>query len=70
MSSGRIQAISPLAAARISVWGLRFARAEAQIALPLLFERFSSLHLDPDRPIEHKHVPVFNGLKALWVRTG
>lgn len=48
--------------------GAPLARAEAQIALPLLFERFPSLHLDPDHPIEHKRVPVFNGLKALWVR--
>jgi cytochrome P450 len=50
--------------------GAPLARAEAQIAIPLLFERFPNLRLDPDHPIEHKHVPVFNGLKALWVGTG
>lgn len=49
--------------------GAPLARAEAQIALPLLFERFPGLRLDPDRPIERKHVPVFKGLDALWVRT-
>jgi hypothetical protein len=49
--------------------GAPLARAEAQIAIPLLLERFPELRLDPDGAIEHKAVPVFNGLKALWVRT-
>jgi cytochrome P450 len=49
--------------------GAPLARAEAQIALPLLFERFPRLHIDPQHPIEHKAVPVFNGLRDLWVRT-
>jgi cytochrome P450 len=49
--------------------GAPLARAEAQIALPLLFERFPHLHIDPQHPIEHKAVPVFNGLRDLWVRT-
>jgi cytochrome P450 len=49
--------------------GAPLARAEAQIAIPLLFERFPSLHPDPQRAIEHKHVPIFNGLTALWVRS-
>ena len=48
--------------------GAPLARAEAQIAIPLLFERFPSLRLDPRYAIEHKGVPVFNGLTALWVR--
>jgi len=48
--------------------GAPLARAEAEIAIRLLFERFRSLRLDPQHPIEHKQVPVFNGLKALWVR--
>jgi cytochrome P450 len=47
--------------------GAPLARAEAQIAIPLLFERFPSLRLDLQHPIEHKRVPVFNGLRALWV---
>jgi cytochrome P450 len=47
--------------------GAPLARAEAQIALRLLFERFPQLRLDPDHPIEHKAVPIFNGLKELWV---
>jgi cytochrome P450 len=47
--------------------GAALARAEAQIAIPLLFERFPGLRLDPQHPIEHKRVPVFNGLTALWV---
>jgi cytochrome P450 len=49
--------------------GAPLARAEAQIAIPLLFERFPSLRLDPQRAFEHKHVPIFNGLAALWVRS-
>jgi cytochrome P450 len=48
--------------------GAPLARAEAQIAIPLLFERFPGLHLDPPRAIEHKCTPVFNGLTALWVQ--
>jgi cytochrome P450 len=48
--------------------GAPLARAEAQIAIPLLFERFPSLCLDPQHAIEHKRVPVFNGLRELWVR--
>lgn len=48
--------------------GAPLARAEAQIAIPLLFERFPSLRLDPQHAIEHKCAPVFNGLTALWVQ--
>jgi hypothetical protein len=48
--------------------GAPLARAEAQIAIPLLFERFPILRLDPQHAIEHKDVPVFNGVRALWVR--
>jgi len=48
--------------------GAPLARAEAEIATRLLFDRFPSLRLDPRHPIEHKQVPVFNGLRALWVR--
>jgi len=49
--------------------GAPLARAEAQIAIPLLFERFPNLWLDPDHAVERKDAPVFNGVKALWVRT-
>jgi cytochrome P450 len=49
--------------------GAPLARAEAQLAIPLLFEHFPSLRLDPQHPIEHKAAPVFNGLTALWVRS-
>jgi cytochrome P450 len=48
--------------------GAPLARAEAQIAIPLLFERFPDIRLDPGHPIEHKSSPFFNGLKALQVR--
>jgi cytochrome P450 len=48
--------------------GAPLARAEAQIAISALFERFPALQLDQQRAIEHKRAPVFNGLEALWVR--
>ncbi|HKM64371.1 MAG TPA: cytochrome P450 [Acidisphaera sp.] len=47
--------------------GAPLARAEAQIALPLLFERFPGLAIDQARPIRRKAAPIFNGLEALWV---
>jgi cytochrome P450 len=47
--------------------GAPLARAEAQIAIAALFERFPRLRLDPQHAIEHKRAPVFNGLQALWV---
>ena len=48
--------------------GAPLARAEAQIAISALFERFPALQLDQQRTIEHKRAPVFNGLESLWVR--
>jgi cytochrome P450 len=48
--------------------GAPLARAEAQIAIAALFERFPRLRLDPQYAVEHKRAPVFNGLEALWVR--
>ena len=48
--------------------GAPLARAEAQIAIAALLERFPRLRLDPQRAVEHKRAPVFNGLEALWVR--
>jgi cytochrome P450 len=47
--------------------GAPLARAEAQIAIAALFERFPRLRLDPQHVVEHKRAPVFNGLEALWV---
>jgi hypothetical protein len=49
--------------------GASLARAEAQIALSLLLERFPYFQLDARHAVERKTVPVFNGLKALWLRT-
>ncbi len=49
--------------------GAPLARAEAQIGIPLLFDRFPALRLDPDHAVVRKAAPVFNGLDALWVRT-
>jgi cytochrome P450 len=49
--------------------GAPLARAEAQIAIAQLFGRFPGLRLDPQRAIEHKRAPVFNGLTALWLRS-
>ena len=41
------------------------ARAEAQIAIATLLERFPSLQLDPEHGVEYKRAPVFNGREAL-----
>jgi cytochrome P450 len=48
--------------------GAPLARAEAQIALSMLFERFPKLRLRTDCPFERRTTPNFNGPKALWVR--
>ncbi|WP_027578120.1 cytochrome P450 [Bradyrhizobium sp. Ai1a-2] len=48
--------------------GAPLARAEAQIALSMLFERFPKLRLRTDRPLERRTMLNFNGLEALWVR--
>ena len=47
--------------------GAPLARAEAQIALSMLFERFPKLRLRTDRPSKRRMLN-FNGLEALWVR--
>jgi hypothetical protein len=64
-SGGRTPRISPLVAARITASARRSPRAEAQIAIAALFERFPRLRLDPQYAVEHKRVPVFNELEAL-----
>ena len=48
--------------------GAPLARAEAQIALSMLFEHFPKLRLRAERPLERRTTLNFNGLKALWVR--
>jgi cytochrome P450 len=48
--------------------GAPLARAEAQIALSMLLERFPKLRLRTDRPLERRTMLNFNGLEALWVR--
>jgi cytochrome P450 len=48
--------------------GAPLARAEAQIALSMLFEQFPKLRLRTDRPLERRTMLNFTGLKALWVR--
>ena len=47
--------------------GAPLARAEVEIAIGVLLERFPALRLDPARPPQRKSVPVFNGVDALWV---
>jgi cytochrome P450 len=47
--------------------GAPLARAEAEIAIGVLLERFPNLRCDESRPPRRKSVPVFNGLEALWV---
>jgi cytochrome P450 len=49
--------------------GAPLARAEAQIGIATLLRRFPHLSLDPAAKVEHKRIPVFNGVAALWVRT-
>jgi cytochrome P450 len=48
--------------------GAPLARAEAQIALSMLFEQFPKLRLRTDHPLERRTMLNFNGLEALWVR--
>jgi cytochrome P450 len=47
--------------------GAPLARAEAQIALACVFERFPNLRLS-GKALERKSIPVFNGWKEIWVR--
>lgn len=50
--------------------GAPLARAEAQIGIGLLLERFPHLTLDPARPPRRKAVPTFNGWETLWLSAG
>ncbi|AEU38026.1 cytochrome P450 [Granulicella mallensis] len=47
--------------------GAPLARAETQIALSLIIERFPGLHLNSDFAPVHRTLPSFNGLDSLWV---
>jgi cytochrome P450 len=47
--------------------GAPLARAEAEIALTLLLDRFPRLALDPGKPPARKLAPAFSGLSSLWV---
>jgi hypothetical protein len=49
--------------------GAPLARAEAQIALPLIFTRFPKLRLMPGHTPLRKSLPNFNGWESLWVDT-
>ena len=46
--------------------GAPLARAEAQVAIARLFERFPNLRFT-NKPLERKSLPVFNGWKEIWV---
>ncbi len=50
--------------------GAPLARAQAQIAIPMLFERFPELRLDPGRAVERRAMPPFHGPTALWALAG
>ncbi|MGB5078427.1 MAG: cytochrome P450 [Sphingorhabdus sp.] len=47
--------------------GAGLGKAQAKIALPLLFERFANLGFAPDREIKHKVAPAFNGYGEIWL---
>lgn len=49
--------------------GAPLARAEAQIAVPLIFTRFPKLRLMADFTPVRKTSPSFNGLESLWVES-
>lgn len=34
----------------------------------MLLSRYPKLKLSPKHPVERKAVPIFNGLRALWVQ--
>ena len=48
--------------------GAPLARAEGQIAIPLVFSRFPRIRLAEAKPRQHKANPAFNGLESLWVQ--
>jgi cytochrome P450 len=51
--------------------GAPLARAEGQIAIPLIFEQFPHLRLNEDAaPPVRKAIPSISGFETLWVETG
>jgi len=50
--------------------GAPLARAEAQIGLSALFERFPKIRLSETRFPVRKSIPAFNGLESLYVEVG
>jgi cytochrome P450 len=50
--------------------GAPLARAEGQIAIAMLFERFPRLQLAPDYVPTHRVTPSLRGLESLWALTG
>jgi cytochrome P450 len=47
--------------------GAGLGKAQAKIALPMLFERFPNLAFAPDREVKHKIAPAFNGYGEIWL---
>lgn len=47
--------------------GAGLGKAQAKIALPMLFERFSNLAFAPEREVKHKIAPAFNGYGEIWL---
>jgi cytochrome P450 len=67
-SNDEISVTTHLAGGAHFCLGAPLARAEAQIALSMLFKRFPNLRLRTDRALERRMTLNFNGLEALWVR--
>jgi cytochrome P450 len=47
--------------------GAGLGKAQAKIALPMLFERFPNLAFAPGREVKHKVAPAFNGYGEIWL---
>jgi len=47
--------------------GAGLGKAQARIALPMLFDRFPDLAFAPDKAPMHKIAPAFNGYGELWL---
>ena len=47
--------------------GAGLGKAQAKIALPMLFERFPNLAFAPEREVKHKIAPAFNGYSEIWL---
>ena len=47
--------------------GAGLGKAQAKIALPMLFERFPNLAFAPGRDVKHKIAPAFNGYGEIWL---